>query len=180
MESISRYNNFRSHRESFVKITIAIRNNSSSINNNGLWMYDKFQFSTRLLALRFFSFFFFQILEKMKLENASPTYESIVAKETSFSRQVSRESTSFNDDVWREVIFTLRLRSRAIKIGLLIRTRRKLKVRFTSVSTGALTRFSPRQWFSSRSLPRLIKSLFALTLREIDVFVKQFWLFPPC
>lgn len=31
----------------------------------------------------FFSFFFFQILEKMKLEN--PTYESIVAKETSFS-----------------------------------------------------------------------------------------------
>lgn len=62
-------------------------------------MYDKFQFSTRLLALRFFSFFFFQILEKMKLENASPTYESIVAKETSFSRQVSRESTSFNDDV---------------------------------------------------------------------------------
>lgn len=107
----------------------------------------------------------------MKLENASPTYESIVAKETSFSRQVSRESTSFNDD---EVIFTLRLRSRAIKIGLLIRTRRKLKVRFTSVSTGALTRFSPRQWFSSRSLPRLIKSLFALTLREIDVFVKQF------
>lgn len=126
----------------------------------------------------FFFLFFFQILEKMKLEN--PTYESIVTKETSFSRQVSRESTSFNDDVWREVIFTLRLRSRAIKIGLLIRTRRKLKVRFTSVSTGALTRFSPRQWFSSRSLPRLIKSLFALTLREIDVFVKQFWLFPPC
>lgn len=38
----------------------------------------------------------------MKLENASPTYESIVAKETSFSRQVSRESTSFNDDVWRD------------------------------------------------------------------------------
>lgn len=63
-------------------------------------MYDKFQFSTRLLALRFFFFlFFFQILEKMKLENASPTYESIVAKETSFSRQVSRKSTSFNDDV---------------------------------------------------------------------------------
>lgn len=75
MESISRYNNFRSHRESFVKITIAIRNNSSSINNNDLWMYDKFQFSTRLLALRSFSFFFFQILEEMKLENASPTFD---------------------------------------------------------------------------------------------------------
>lgn len=56
-------------------------------------------FSFPLVCSRyvFFSFFFFQILEKMKLEN--PTYESIVAKEMSFSRQVSRESTSFNDDV---------------------------------------------------------------------------------
>lgn len=120
----------------------------------------------------FFSFFFFQILEKMKLENAFPTFDCSERNELlSASKQEKHE---FQRRCLSEVIFTLRLRSRAIKIGLLIRTRRKLKVRFTSVSTGALTRFSPRQWFSSRSLPHLIKSLFALTLREIDVFVKQF------